>query len=1103
MSDRYNKYKTYEEAQCAAIALCCGGKKDYLKKCKNDPKLHSNPPRSYPEFAIKGGWPAYLGIQRKFYETREAASKAAIALGITSHDDYKKKYKQDDKLHSSPEKYYPDFFDKGGWYPFLGNTVPVEKYKTWEEASAACKKIGITTSSDHKKRYKEDPKLPATPEGFFSDVWASNGRWNGYLGKQLGSLDAQKLLKRLGITDMKGYAQVTHVKLPKNPLQAYDLETFEELLTLKAYDLEQVRAYCKRKQFQELRQYKKVSHLQHLPIPFPKQLKGFVSVSSIITKLTRVEQLRKENPDYLQWIDMANKWAHAGRNIVRKEAVLFPFVIEYLIGLEQPTEPAAFFTEKHKPPLLTNFFENKTDNGKSQSALNILHEFIDHSFQKHCQDEDDDGVSKTLPGFTNKWSEIASTVVVVNKDIPDKSNKWPLAMNYVERAAKFLIPDNAKTFQDVKKIEADWFQVDESNIDKDDPNCVWRIKKNESNYQVTRHEMWSPVRTCAMFTLFSMPLRGQQICWLDSGESDPEIPTINEQGQVVWVKNDSHLINDVNKRSENQGFLRRFKRARKVEVLNEKGVKETQYEDIIGSYISTNKTNINGSGYEVAYMPPQLIKWMIRLRDWQSKYNPIDKLTPWVSVPIPNKRNKKILEAMKSQAFLFRNPASIIAKDKNLPMARQMAVKDAFSWVLYQIQDEDNSLASLPKTKSANAICSYRSDFTPHGMRVSFISAYVIDAKLPISIVAALVGHASLVMTIYYSVTTNQDYYEMLSAGYQAALAAAPARVAGLIKNKQLKLSSSDFFDSNGQPVQKKYDKTPYASLGFKDFGICPVTCSKCHEGGEEMKPNSNVFVPVRSGYLGPSNCFACRFFITGPGYIGGLKTILAEVNLEATESSKRLEKFRLEKEELEDLQYISRRDDLPFEYEARLNNIQTLYLQEINKFDSLSQDAVLVAIMAFRSGELLKDQSVNNEKKGHQLILTGDHPILGIKIDEVSEFAHMTEICQNAEFYSCSNPSRALPKRTKMLDMFALNNGFSPELFQLSDEDQLKVGNQMTSIMLSRLNGSWDDVDRLMRGSVTLKDLGLSAKEIMEPVTLALNHWTPETEHRIEVINV
>ena len=90
-------------------------------------------------------------------------------------------------------------------------------------------------------------------------------------------------------------------------------------------------------------------------------------------------------------------------------------------------------------------------------------------------------------------------------------------------------------------------------------------------------------KVVANYMLLSMPLRGQQICWLDSGEGDEIIPVWHD-GEVRWVKNTSHLATP----KRNQGFLRR----------GEDGE--------LSSYITTNKTGKKLGGYSVPYMPDDL-----------------------------------------------------------------------------------------------------------------------------------------------------------------------------------------------------------------------------------------------------------------------------------------------------------------------------------------------------------------------------------------------------------------------------------------------------------------------------------------------------------------
>ena len=58
-----------------------------------------------------------------------------------------------------------------------------------------------------------------------------------------------------------------------------------------------------------------------------------------------------------------------------------------------------------------------------------------------------------------------------------------------------------------------------------------------------------------------------------------------------------------------------------------------------------------------------------------------------------------------------------------------------------------------------------KSQFTPHALRVSLITAYIVDGRAPIAVISKLVGHSSLVMTIYYTkVGASKMRLEMAAA---------------------------------------------------------------------------------------------------------------------------------------------------------------------------------------------------------------------------------------------------------------------------------------------------------------------------------------------------
>jgi hypothetical protein len=107
------------------------------------------------------------------YGTWQESSKAAIALGIKSQAEYWKRYKEDPRLLATPHKRYPDF---PGYRVMLGGS---EKFGTWQEASVVAIAMGIKSSSEYKKRYAENPRLVGSPAWSYPDFPG----WHKFLGK--------------------------------------------------------------------------------------------------------------------------------------------------------------------------------------------------------------------------------------------------------------------------------------------------------------------------------------------------------------------------------------------------------------------------------------------------------------------------------------------------------------------------------------------------------------------------------------------------------------------------------------------------------------------------------------------------------------------------------------------------------------------------------------------------------------------------------------------------------------------------------------------------------------------------------------------------------
>lgn len=169
-------YKTWQEASDAAITLGITSVMDYRERRKSDPRL-PGVPEYYEGFP---GWDEYLGKTKRIpYATLEMAQEAVKKLGIKNSTQYFDRYKEDNRLHTRPNKYYAK--EWRGWTDFCGGRF----YPTITEASQAAKRLGIKDSIEYKDRYKEDPRLPSIPASAYKNEWKSE-TWNWYkfLGKE-------------------------------------------------------------------------------------------------------------------------------------------------------------------------------------------------------------------------------------------------------------------------------------------------------------------------------------------------------------------------------------------------------------------------------------------------------------------------------------------------------------------------------------------------------------------------------------------------------------------------------------------------------------------------------------------------------------------------------------------------------------------------------------------------------------------------------------------------------------------------------------------------------------------------------------------------------
>jgi superfamily II DNA or RNA helicase len=168
------EFYPFAEAMKVVYRMGIESQLDYRRRYKEDPRLPSAP---YEIYASEWkGWKHFLtGVEPvEFYPFAEAM-KVVRQKGIKTVTEYKRRYKEDPRLHSDPGKFYIEW---KGWKHFTG-VEPVEFYP-FVEAMRAVKLLHIKSGSEYKSRYKEDPRLHSNPDKFYASEWKG---WAHFLGK--------------------------------------------------------------------------------------------------------------------------------------------------------------------------------------------------------------------------------------------------------------------------------------------------------------------------------------------------------------------------------------------------------------------------------------------------------------------------------------------------------------------------------------------------------------------------------------------------------------------------------------------------------------------------------------------------------------------------------------------------------------------------------------------------------------------------------------------------------------------------------------------------------------------------------------------------------
>lgn len=811
--------------------------------------------------------------------------------------------------------------------------------------------------------------------------------------------------------------------------------------------------------------------------------KSFVLVKS---KDLEFNYVLAVDPEVEPWRAFAAEWFDKqinGRNMKRQ--ALDKFLCNYLPELGSAKLPQTFFLRNTKLPDIKNLLQGIQPKGVVKIA-NHIHDFLNWVLDEAIAVEDDHGRKITPAEFHNPVHRLKSSGIVLSETV-----RTPLPYRYIKELRDILCP--GEHFSDWKwahqamdhKAFGDWYEVDPRIIDKNDPDCVWRIRtanvynkdyyaKSGGPYRLGSrelYEIWSPVRAMVIYVKLQLPLRTTQVRMLDSGEADTW-----RYKNITWKLNDHSLAQGTVKTPVEKGVFRRIINPEDGKVLT-------------GFFINTNKTADiyrveQEKGYVIPWQHDAVLYWLENLRNWQERYNPINAPVPWTELELKHigeVKSDQVLTDKGTTCFLFRDAAACKdIRDRGKPISLSFAER---MWYRLLSELETNCAARGETLEDGTRLSfvkpgSYATTYFPlHSLRVSLITAYALEGGVPMPVLSKLIaGHARLIMTIYYVKAGVAHVTELMDAAEKRILETDQKSFHRFLANATYDQIESRAAFNTPDALSVITQRKSLASMVIEDRGICPMGGSGCDCGGEQINEafadqRQRLYAPV-PGYPLEKNCVRCRFFITGPAFLPGLQAHFNYVSFHLSECSSRYVSIEEQIKYLEDCRYDCDERGTPFTKSEELNKMYRLYEQEAQKADKLANDLNAALKLVDRCVKLL-EQSESDDNSPKLVPAGGISDVKWAFMETQSDLHQLEVICENAVFYLEIDASKAVLRRSQILDAMLMMNEQSPVFLKLSPDQQLRVGNELMALIKAR-TGSLTDAVEFVEGGGRLKEFGL-----------------------------
>lgn len=812
---------------------------------------------------------------------------------------------------------------------------------------------------------------------------------------------------------------------------------------------------------------------------------------------TSLGWVAREYPQLATWRALAEEWLKGEtRGVASRLGALVAFFERYLVQKGLPLDPAVFLA---RSTVLPDFYRaacpDSTDGIRSN---NLIHAFLHFVLLREFSEAADDGQPVVSPALRNPVPRMSRSGLPTR----DESVHSPLPYGYIDELRRMLAA--GPHFRDWQWAQSamgteigtrghcapDWFEVMENQIDRNDPDCVWRVRKMTSPNYRGGHvlEMWSPVRWLALLVKLILPLRTFQVRILDSGEADTW-----RYAAGAWALNPSRLAQGSERRPFQQGVFRRSDPLADGEAVS------------TVLYINTNKTaDIAKSGPDKGYVLPwsssgpvhqDVFYWLSKLRDWQTKYNPVSRRTAWTELDGRHlsAKSEVQLAGYPDACFLFRLP-EVRDGEQHLPLGREtldtpwFVLLEALELRLAdrgEIHSNGARIRFLPPSEE-RAKGSHTTRFPLHSLRVSLITALALEGQVPFPVLQKLVGHSRLLMTLYYTKPGATHIRDVLLGAAERLEANKEASIQNfLLDTKHDELLQKAICNS----VPSLAAAIPQHPAARNPAGWMPMHHGLCLVGGNtsEVEGNSSVggcynggpklasASPPKYGPVpgGSRNCVRCRWFVTEPHHLPALAAHFNTLAYHFDEGrntclarEQELQGLKKQKADAEDA-------GQPFARQDAYRQAERVWESAMKRFSDLAEDLVACWRLIERCKTVLEDP----QGDGMQLMAAGTVGDVQVAFDETeSELLQLAGVCDSVEVYPDLEPGKAVFRRSQLLDGVLYRDKRPPVFMLLSEQEQLLAGNAFMRQLAQQMNPEnpalgQREVIRLMDAGVRLSE--------------------------------